>query len=182
MIAAPRGHEQSSPMDDDLETTNVDDVGVDTETTPSPGPPMPAPKPQASPSEAPTSGPAAGPIVSAGRRSWQATVFVAAAAALLLFLGAGRPRGGPETPTTPVDVVQSGDVALRITSTTSGARVRIDDGAPVALPLETKVARDGREHTISVGAPGFGPRTKTVRFGSERVILDLSLSPAANGP
>jgi serine/threonine-protein kinase len=97
-----------------------------------------------------------------------------AAAALSTAITLAPPHGAPVVAARPVP----SEITLRVTSRTPDARVRIDDGAPIPLPLEDVVARDEREHTITIEAPGHAPHTTTVRF-TDDLHVATSLAPDA---
>jgi serine/threonine protein kinase len=59
------------------------------------------------------------------------------------------------------------EITLRITASEPDAQVRIDDGPPLALPLEKTVPRDDRRHTVRVESPGHEPWATTVSFSSD---------------
>jgi hypothetical protein len=82
----------------------------------------------------------------------------------------------------PAEVAGPAETMLRITSRQEDAFVRIDDGPPRPLPLEITAVRDGRDHTLVVEASGFQPRAKTVRFESDRMLVDVTLSLAPGEP
>jgi hypothetical protein len=94
--------------------------------------------------------------------------------ATAIGLGFRRTPANEPMSTSPAPAVS--DVHLLIESTAPHADVRIDDGPIHFLPFDSTTARDAAEHVIVVSAEGYAPRTKTVRFSSDRVVVSVPLT------
>jgi serine/threonine-protein kinase len=125
-------------------------------------------------------------------------VWLAAAASIVVLALAGhrlvrggepseRGRGEASSPSAPraspaassTSPAAASDIKMTVTTTTKNARVRIDDGPLRELPIEARVARDEREHTIRLEADGYIPRTKIVRFDTD-LHVGVSLTPVSD--
>lgn len=67
-------------------------------------------------------------------------------------------------------------VRMKLTIEPKDARLWVD-GIRIATPVDAKVRRDGREHTVRVEAPGYAAKETKVRF-EEDSAATLTLLPA----
>jgi serine/threonine-protein kinase len=101
--------------------------------------------------------------------------IVAVAAAVFAAFPRQSATGAPQRETTVAEL------ALRITGSPGTARVSIDDGMPLPLPVDMRVPRDAHDHRLRVDADGFIGKTDLVRFDRDVTLsYDLAPAPAAN--
>jgi serine/threonine protein kinase len=119
---------------------------------------------------------------SRGRRA--VVVAVAAAAlcvgAILVWKKGSWPRADASASTATV----SEEISLKLSSNPANVTVRIDDGAPLALPLERKVRRDNAKHALRFEADGFVGKSETVDFSRDQALaVDLiAVTPPSPDP
>jgi len=136
--------------------------------------------PVAAASEAPTTLPTRPPFQPASgagrsRTTWAAWLSGAALGIAVVILArfALAPAGHAAPPPLPV---APSEIVIHLNATTPSARVRIDDGPPVALPFEMTAPRDQREHRIHVEAEGHIGRTEIVPFTRD-LTISVALQP-----
>lgn len=76
-----------------------------------------------------------------------------------------------DTPTAATEII------LRLNATPASAHVSIDDGPKRSVPVDARVAKDDREHTVRIEAEGYSPRLEVVRFTSD-IALTFDLRPS----
>ncbi len=146
--------------------------------------PLGSDAPMTTPVESPRADEITRPVRRLRRASWlhAPTTWLAGIAAAAVMLLAVHPIVAPRAPATKEDAVPAtSEITLKILSPTPNARVRIDDGPLLPLPLEQSVSRDDREHSVLVEADGYNPQTTKVRF-TDDLHIATALSPRTNAP
>ncbi|AKV03780.1 Serine/threonine protein kinase PrkC, regulator of stationary phase [Labilithrix luteola] len=109
----------------------------------------------------------------------------AVAAAAVIGVSAATRVHRPFTEPPPASDAGATDVTLIIRALPHETRFTIDEGGPVENPYIGKVKRDGTEHRITATAPGFEPRSQTVKFTDDvslRFTLGRATPDAGHGP
>jgi serine/threonine-protein kinase len=142
--------------------------------------PVPPPATSDAPMTTPVSETRAPSIASEGMsRFASGRTWIIAAALVVVVAFTTRMLLSSPPPPASAAARQGGEIALKVTTTVPDARIRVDDGATQLMPVDVRVPRDGREHTLRVEADGYVPRSKTVTFDSDlHLVIALTHTEA----